>query len=55
MSAPALAKVQKYVIEQALCVTHYFAAGMIAYNGKVHDFRYGLLERPNFGEVWLSA
>ena len=51
----ALQAVQKYVTEQALYVTFYFSYGLWARSPRVQNFRFGLLERPKFNEVWMEA
>lgn len=51
----ALAKVQRYVIEQALNLTFYFSNAMLVRNPKVRDFRYGLMQRVKFTDVWMEA
>src|SRR5262249_47989766 len=44
----ALAKVHHYIAEQALYVSFYFSNAMMARTSKVHDFRYGLMQRVKF-------
>jgi peptide/nickel transport system substrate-binding protein/glutathione transport system substrate-binding protein len=51
----AFAKLQKYVVENALQLVQYISPGVIVRSKKVHNYVDGLLTTPKFHEVWLEA
>jgi len=46
---------QRFVLENALHLPQYLSAGMTVRTPKVHEFVFGLLNRPKFHKVWLEA
>ena len=62
MSAPdqearkaAFAKLQRFVVENALQLVQYVSPGVVIQSKKVQNFRDNLLTTPKLHEVWLSA
>jgi ABC-type transport system substrate-binding protein len=51
----AFAKLQRFVIEQALQLPQFIGPGIAVASPKVKNLVYGLLLTPKFQEVWLSA
>jgi len=51
----AFAKLQRFVMEQALVQSHYVSYGVTVANPKLKDFHNGILNTPKFTEVWLEA
>jgi peptide/nickel transport system substrate-binding protein/glutathione transport system substrate-binding protein len=51
----AFARLQKFVIENALQLVQYISPGITVRSKKLQDFRDGLLTTPKFHEVWLEA
>ena len=51
----AFAKLQRFVIEQALQVPQFIGPGIAVASPKVKNLVYGLLTTPKFQEVWLAA
>jgi ABC-type transport system substrate-binding protein len=51
----AFAKLQKFVVEQALQVVQFIAPAIVVMSPKVQNYQDGLPATPKFTEVWLSA
>jgi peptide/nickel transport system substrate-binding protein/glutathione transport system substrate-binding protein len=51
----AFAKLQRFEIENALMVTLLFNTNVVAFQPKVKDFVWGLIDKPKLTEVWLAA
>jgi peptide/nickel transport system substrate-binding protein/glutathione transport system substrate-binding protein len=51
----AFAKLQRFVIEQALQVVQYIAPGVTVMSPKVKNYDAGIIGTPKFQEVWLAA
>jgi peptide/nickel transport system substrate-binding protein/glutathione transport system substrate-binding protein len=51
----AFAKLQRFVIEQAMQLPQYVKAGVVVMTPKVQNLHNGLLISPKFTEVWLAA
>lgn len=51
----AFAKLQRFVIEQALQVPQYIWPGVTVLSPKVKNFDAGIIGTPKFQEVWLAA
>ncbi len=51
----AFAKLQRFVIEQALQVVQYIAPGVSVMSPKLRNFEAGIIGTPKFQEVWLAA
>ncbi len=51
----AFAKLQRFVIEQAMQVIQYIAPGVTVLSPKVKNFQAGIIGVPKFQEVWLAA
>ena len=51
----AFAKLQGFVVEQALQLPQYMSYGVNIMTPKVKNHRLGLLTVPKFAEVWLEA
>ncbi|MGH7073203.1 MAG: ABC transporter substrate-binding protein [Stellaceae bacterium] len=51
----AFAKLQRFVIEQAMQVPQYIAPGVVVMSPKVRNFHNGLLLTPKLAQVWLAA
>jgi ABC-type transport system substrate-binding protein len=51
----AFAKLQRFVIEQAMQVVQYIAPGVTVMSPKVRGYNGGIIGTPKFQEVWLAA
>jgi ABC-type transport system substrate-binding protein len=51
----AFAKLQRFVIEQAMQVIQYIAPGVTVMSSKVRNYQGGIIGTPKFQEVWLAA
>ena len=51
----AFAKLQRFVIEQALQVPQYIWPAVSVLSPKVRNFDAGIIGVPKFQEVWLAA
>jgi len=51
----AFAKLQRFVIEEALQVVQYIAPGVSVMSPKLRNFAGGIIGTPKFQEVWLAA
>jgi ABC-type transport system substrate-binding protein len=51
----AFAKLQHFVIEQAMQVPQYLAPGVTVMSPKVRNYNAGIIGTPKFQEVWLAA
>jgi peptide/nickel transport system substrate-binding protein/glutathione transport system substrate-binding protein len=51
----AFAKLQRFVVENALQLVQYISPGVVIQSKKVQNFKDNLLTTPKLHEVWLSA
>jgi peptide/nickel transport system substrate-binding protein/glutathione transport system substrate-binding protein len=51
----AVAKLQRFTIEQAMELPQYIMPGIVIATPKVKNFVFGLVEAPKLAEVWLAA
>ncbi|MBO0764866.1 MAG: twin-arginine translocation signal domain-containing protein [Hyphomicrobiaceae bacterium] len=51
----AFAKLQKFVVENALQLVQYISPGVVIQSKKVQNFKDNLLTTPKLHDVWLSA
>ncbi|WP_309082952.1 hypothetical protein [Chelativorans sp.] len=50
----AFAKLQRFVVEQALHLPQYTSSAMSIETPRVKDFVFGVLHSPKFHRVWLE-